>query len=53
MLRFGSYFAQMGVGAAIIQKGALDLAEIRAGFTLSLIFSASFFVLSWISRTAQ
>ncbi len=47
MLRFGSYFAQMGVGAAIVQKGTLDNAEIRAGFTLSLIFSVSFFVLTW------
>lgn len=47
VLWFGSYFAQMGVGAAIIQKGTLDHAEIRAGFTLSLIFSVSFFALTW------
>ncbi|MFD2784658.1 lipopolysaccharide biosynthesis protein [Hymenobacter rubripertinctus] len=36
ILRFGSYFAQMGMEQAIIQKPDLTRADIRAAFTSSL-----------------
>jgi O-antigen/teichoic acid export membrane protein len=33
-LRFGSYFARMGVGSALIQRREVSRTDIRAGFTL-------------------
>ncbi len=39
VLRFGSYFAQMGLGTAIVQKKDLSATDIRATFTLALLFS--------------
>lgn len=35
--RFGSYFAQMGVGRALIQKSDLDVADVRVGVTTSVL----------------
>jgi lipopolysaccharide exporter len=45
VLRFGSYFAEMGIGSAIVQKKEINRIDIRTGFTLSLIFSSTFFLL--------
>ncbi|MBT9393576.1 lipopolysaccharide biosynthesis protein [Hymenobacter sp. NST-14] len=42
ILRFGSYFAQMGMEQAIIQKPDLTRADIRAAFTSSLGLGALF-----------
>jgi O-antigen/teichoic acid export membrane protein len=38
-MRFGNYFAYMGLGKALVQKVKIDEYDIRATFTLSLILS--------------
>ncbi|HDY65716.1 MAG TPA: lipopolysaccharide biosynthesis protein [Phycisphaerae bacterium] len=43
-LRFGSYFAQMGIGQAIVQKQTLQPHDIRAAFTASTLIGAAFTV---------
>ena len=48
VLRFGSYFAQMGMGQAIIQKKEVTNEDIRAAFTSSILLSAFFLLLVWI-----
>ena len=42
VLRFGSYFAQMGMSQAIIQKPELTEEDIRAAFTSSALLGALF-----------
>ncbi|WP_426491045.1 lipopolysaccharide biosynthesis protein [Hymenobacter sp. 102] len=42
ILRFGSYFAQMGMEQAIIQKATLTRADVRAAFTSSVVLSLVF-----------
>ncbi|MDU0369157.1 lipopolysaccharide biosynthesis protein [Hymenobacter endophyticus] len=42
ILRFGSYFAQMGMEQAIIQKAELTRADVRAAFTSSVVLSLVF-----------
>ncbi len=49
VLRFGSYFSQMGVGRALIQKKEISNEDIRAAFTSSLTLGSAFFGLAWIS----
>ncbi|GJM63530.1 lipopolysaccharide biosynthesis protein [Persicobacter diffluens] len=44
VLRFGSYFSQMGLGAALVQKKELKQTDIRATFTLALLFSIIIYV---------
>ena len=48
VLRFGSYFSEMGMGKAIIQKADITERDVRAAFTLAgalgLLFYAIFFV---------
>jgi lipopolysaccharide exporter len=50
VLRFGQYFAQMGVGQAVVQKHELTRQDSRAGFTaawlLGVAFSAAFALLA-------
>jgi O-antigen/teichoic acid export membrane protein len=50
VLRFGSYFSQMGIGPAMIQKQDLSNDDIQAGFTsavmLGLVFFAGIYVLA-------
>ena len=36
ILRFGSYFAQMGIERALIQKKEINEEDIRSSFTISL-----------------
>lgn len=43
ILRFGGYFAQMGVGSALIQKEELTNEDVRAGFTSSALLGLAFF----------
>jgi lipopolysaccharide exporter len=49
ILRFGQYFAQMGVGQAIIQKATLTEGEIRAAFTSSVLLGTGFFGIAWLA----
>ena len=50
VLRFGGYFAQMGMGQALIQKKEVSAEDIRVAFTstffLGLFFSGLFFALA-------
>lgn len=48
VLRFGSYFAQMGMSQALINKKDLSKEDIRVGFTSSFILGAFFFALAWV-----
>lgn len=41
VVRFGNYFAQMGIGRALIQAETIDEHDIRATLTSSLLFGAS------------
>lgn len=54
VLRFGNYFAQMGIGAALVQKREISNEDIRAAFTSSLIlgllFSILFYLLAPLSK---
>ncbi len=47
VLRFGSYFAQMGMGSALVQKKDLSEKEIRAGFTSNVFLSVLMFAIFW------
>ena len=47
ILRFGSYFAHLGLSQAIIQKEELSTANIRAAFTSSTLLGVFFTVLIW------
>jgi O-antigen/teichoic acid export membrane protein len=49
VLRFGQYFAQMGVSQALIQKKELSNEDIRAGFTSSLLLGTLFFLLAYFA----
>lgn len=40
VIGFSQIFSELGVGPAIVQRVELDLAHIRAGFTLSILFSS-------------
>jgi len=44
MLRFVTYFAQLGVGQAIVQKKELTDEDVRVAFTVSVLLGALFFV---------
>ncbi len=47
VLRFGSYFAQMGIERAVIQKKEITEEDIRSSFTLSLLLGIFFFAVVW------
>jgi len=42
ILRFGTYFAQMGVGSALIQKKEISDEDVRASFTSSFLLGMLF-----------
>lgn len=48
VLRFGQYFAQMGMGSAIIQKKDLSKENISAAFTSSIFLGLLFTVLTFL-----
>ena len=50
-LRFFSYFAQMGIAPALIQKPTLEDGDIRAALALSLGISTFFFLLAFGSAS--
>lgn len=47
-IRFLSYFAQLGVSPALVQKPELSERDIRAAFTLSVGINALLFALMWL-----
>ena len=47
VLRFGSYFAQMGIERALIQKKEINEEVISSSFTISLFLGIIFFILTW------
>jgi O-antigen/teichoic acid export membrane protein len=47
IIRFGAYFAGLGLSQAIIQKEELSNENIRAAFTSSFLLGALFTVLTW------
>lgn len=47
VLNFGTYFARMGVGQALIQKAHLSSEELRAGFTSSVGLGGLIAALTW------
>ncbi|GAB3203909.1 O-antigen/teichoic acid export membrane protein [Pontibacter aydingkolensis] len=48
ILRFGSYFANMGLTKALIQKENLEPQHIRAAFTASLVLGLLFAGITWL-----
>lgn len=51
-LRFFSYFAQMGISPALIQKPTLEDGDVRAALALSLTISIAFLLLAVASAPA-
>ena len=47
-IRFLSYFAQLGVSPAVVQKAELTERDIRAALTLSVAVNALLFALMWL-----
>ena len=47
-IRFLSYFAQLGVGPALVQKATLDEDDIQVAFTFSALTGVCFFGLLWV-----
>lgn len=47
-IRFLSYFAQLGVSPAVVQKPELTERDIRAALTLSVAINALLFALMWL-----
>lgn len=45
VLRFGSYFAQMGIGQSLIQKNEVDERNIFTAYSLTLLLSLFFYVI--------
>lgn len=48
ILRFGAYFANMGLTKAVIQKEQLEPQHIRAAFTASLLLGLLFTGITWL-----
>ena len=45
ILRFGSYFAEMGIERAVIQKKDINEEDIKSSFTLSILLGIIFFLI--------
>lgn len=48
VLRFGSYFAEMGLGHALVQRPTISARDIRAAFTASVGMSIGVASLAWL-----
>ena len=48
VLRFGGYFAEMGLGHALVQRPELSQHDLRATFTGSLLLGAAVAALFWL-----
>jgi len=44
VLRFGSYFAQMGIGQSLIQKNEVDKRSVFTAYTLTMLLSLFFYL---------
>lgn len=49
VLRFGSYFAEMGLGHALVQRATIDADDVRAAFTASLGLGLAVAGLAWLA----
>ncbi len=49
VLNFGAHFSKMGIGQALVQKEELHASDIRAAFTLGLLFSTFIFSIIYFS----
>ena len=49
VLRFGSYFAEMGLGHALVQRASIDADDVRAAFTASLGLGLAVAGLAWLA----
>lgn len=49
ILSFGQYFAQMGVGRALVQRPDIDRDDVRVAFTSSVLLGAAFSALFWLA----
>lgn len=49
VLRFGQYFAQMGVGQALVQRPELDGDHVTAGFWASIVIGGAFTLIAWLA----
>jgi O-antigen/teichoic acid export membrane protein len=49
VLRFGSYFAEMGLGHALVQRTDIDADDVRATFTASLGLGLAVAGLAWLA----
>lgn len=52
VLSFGSYFARMGIGSALVQKETLSREEVHAAFLLSTGLGTIFCAAMWLSAPA-
>ena len=48
VLRFGSYFAEMGLGHALVQRSEIDGHDVRATFTASLGLGLAVAAIAWL-----
>ena len=48
VMKLGSYFAQLGMGPAIVQKETIDTNDIRVTFTTSFFLGLIFSLLMWL-----
>ncbi|TPG65576.1 lipopolysaccharide biosynthesis protein [Hymenobacter nivis] len=48
VLRFGSYFAEMGLGHALVQRSEIDAQDVRATFTASLGLGLAVAGIAWL-----
>ena len=48
ILSFGQYFAQMGVGRALVQRPDITREDVRVAFTSSVLLGTGFSALFWI-----
>lgn len=49
VLRFGSYFAEMGLGHALVQRARINRQDVRATFTASLGLGLLVAALAWLA----
>ncbi|RYY13923.1 MAG: hypothetical protein EOO36_15090, partial [Cytophagaceae bacterium] len=49
VLRFGSYFAEMGLGHALVQRADIDTDDVRATFTASLGLGLAVAGVAWLA----
>ncbi len=48
VIGFGQYFAQMGLGQALVQRAAIDDRDIRVAFVSALCLGFAFYAVCWL-----